>query len=84
MADDRRCANCQKRLKDRQIKFCSKTCEGELKQGARGARAYELRTTGIPWRKIAEELGYASQVVAVSAARRHAKYKRLPWPLRIS
>lgn len=79
-----RCTVCRQRLKGKQTKFCSTTCEGRHKQSERGAKAYAMRDTGRPWPEVARELGYKTPVVAISAARRHARYKNLPWPLKVN
>lgn len=83
-AGELRCIVCRKRLKGKQKRFCSDTCVGTHRQSERGAKAYAMRTAGRPWAEVAEELDYATPVVALGAARRHAKYNNLPWPIKVN
>lgn len=49
----------------------------------KGARAYDLRkTTGDTWDKIADRVGSTSPEAAVAGAKKFAKTRDLPWPIR--
>lgn len=74
------CANCGEAVA--KGRYCDKGCEGEAKRSTLGGRAWAIRTKGVAWKDIAAALGYKSSDVAISAARRHARYTERPWPPR--
>lgn len=47
----------------------------------RGKAAYAARLVGgLTWTRIADRLGYRSSQAAITAARRYARQRDLPWP----
>jgi len=46
-----------------------------------GALAYELKLGGHTWKQIADRVGYNTDVRALAAAKKHALFHDLPWPL---